>query len=273
MMAQIKAWDWLSDLQEEHGCPIALAGDTLHHWKASPSLLVQLLRHFPRSVYATIGQHDIRQHNLETLDQSGMMVLSEADRVTLLEEGVVESFEDFDLHSFPYGTTPRKISRPSSKPRVALCHLMTWHKETPFPGCTSDNATALLERLQGFQLVVTGDNHIPFVVEDEGRFLVNPGSLLRFTAAQRQHRPRVYLWYADQQKVKTVYAPIDKTVVSRAHIETKEEVDKRIESFVKHLNTDWEVGLSFTRNMKSFLSTNKGTNKRVQKRIWTMCEE
>ena len=61
---------------------------------------------------------------------------------------------------------------------------------------------------------------------------MNPGSIYRMEASQENHKPRVYLWYAETNTVEPVYIPIESGVISREHLETKEERDIRINAFI-----------------------------------------
>jgi len=135
-------------------------------------------------------------------------------------------------------------------------HIMTYQGKEPWPGCTAPKGAELLRKYPQYDLILTGDNHKPFTETYQGRLLVNPGSIFRLTASQEEFRPRVYLWYADTNTVEPVYLPIKQGVISREHIEHKEERDNRINAFISTLDTDWEAELSFEDNLKKFEETN-----------------
>ena len=122
----------------------------------------------------------------------------------------------------------------------------------------SKDGLALLKKFPEYDLILTGDNHKPFVVEYEGRYLVNPGSMMRTTAAQVDHTPRVYLWYAESNKIDIHYLPITDDVVSREHLlptKKKEENEKRMDSFITALKNKKELKFSFRDNMNASLKT------------------
>jgi len=78
------------------------------------------------------------------------------------------------------------------------------------------------------------------------------------TAAQQDHKPRVYLYYSNTNTVLPVYIPINENVISREHIELIEKRDKRINEFVTKLNdTRWDSKLSFEENLEIFFTSNK----------------
>ncbi len=146
----------------------------------------------------------------------------------------------------------------SSSRGVAVWHHFVWDgKELPWPGCEEMTAKKVLKKYPQYDLIVTGDHHKPFVCEYEGRLLVNPGCLTRQVADYTDHKPRVYLWYADTNTVEPYYLTAQEGAVSREHIEVKEERDKRIDAFVSRLSDEWEVGLSFEENLKRFISSNQ----------------
>jgi len=138
---------------------------------------------------------------------------------------------------------------------MLVWHVMTYMKK-PWPDCTDPLATKLLRQHSQYDLIVTGHNHQAFWTEEEGRLLVNPGSLTRQTAAQLEFKPRVYLYYASSNSVSPVYLPIEEDVISRDHIDAANQRDDRIDAFISQLQGDWKVGMSFEENLEEFKKAN-----------------
>lgn len=223
-------------------CPIIHAGDLYNHWKPSPFLISETIASLRGSDFRAIyGQHDLPQHNLELAYKCGMDTLYQANRIEILK----------NTH---FGQKP-VVAWANYSHQVLVWHKLVWEKKAPH---WSNDPTALeiLKEYPQYDLIVTGDNHASFVVEHEGRLLVNPGSLTRQTADQANHKPRVYLWYAETNTVEPIYLPIEEGVISREHIERKQDRDKRIEAFVERLNEDWEADISFERNLDQFEKAN-----------------
>lgn len=256
LAAQWRKLKWLRNLQNEHGCPVLDAGDLLNRWKPSPELLALALQYLPEDMITVPGNHDLPGHNIEFLQKSGLAVLSAAHRLQV----ALKPFSRSDFLAYPYPwdseLTPC-TAKANGLPRVAICHVMVWQGETPWPGCEDFSGKELLRRMTGYDLILTGDNHKPMVESYEGRLLVNPGSLMRTTAAQVDHRPRVYLWYADDNTVEPVYVPIESGVVSREHLEIKEEKDQRMQAFIDKLESGYEVSACFQRSLESFFRANR----------------
>lgn len=253
---QTRKWQWLCALQEKYNCPVLDSGDVFDQWKSPPWLEVLALQNTPLEFYTVPGNHDLPGHNLENFARSSLAVLQAAGRAQVLLQPRYEAFAN--LYPFPWGAAlaPR-TDDDNGLPCVAMCHVMTYEGESPWPGCTDTEAKRLLRRMKGYDLVLTGHNHKPFVVELNGRLLVNPGSLMRTTADQADFQPRVYLWFADTNEVEPVFVPIQPGVVSRKHLDRKAQKDGRMAAFVDSLSGEYEVGARFEHNLEAFFANNQ----------------
>ena len=209
---QWKAIERIRDLQQTYKCPVIHAGDLFHHWKPSPALLSQALWFLPEEFFTIYGQHDLPQHNWELRSKSGLHTLEVADRVKVLD----------GCH---YGQEPKEHARidfPTTGKSILVWHHLTYISK-PFPGASGGMAEGILRKYPQYDLIVTGDNHQSFSVEYKGRLLVNPGNITRQTADQADFQPRVALWYAETNTIEWVNLPKQEGVISREHIEIKEE--------------------------------------------------
>lgn len=263
LSAQTAKLKFLSDLQKEHNCPILCSGDLFHHWKPSPELLSYALENLPDGIVAIPGQHDLEAHNLKNIKRSGIYALAAAGKIKLLSpDKRLDNRFDYgrEIQGFPWGVdlTHCKGTEYNKKSAVALVHKLVYQGKPPFPGAENIGRTgkAILKQMEGFDLVLSGDNHQCFTEAYGDQLLVNPGSFMRTTAAQADHEPCVFLWYAESNEVEQVFLLINKDAVSREHIEVKEERDERIEAFVSKLEGGVEVGVSYEDNMKRFLAKN-----------------
>jgi DNA repair exonuclease SbcCD nuclease subunit len=233
--------DFIADLQHQYNCPVLHAGDLFDYWKPSPMLLSETIKHLPKQFYTVYGNHDLPQHNLDLAYKSGIYCLQQSNALSIMPE-------------CSWGQSPKKFS--STLYDILVWHVATYQGKEPYPGCVDPSAAKLLRKYPQYNLIVTGDNHKSFVEEFERRLLVNPGSIFRMDADQITHRPRVYLWYAETNTVIPVHLPIETDVISREHIEIKEQRDQRIEAFVSQLNGEWSASLSFENNLQQFEKEN-----------------
>jgi DNA repair exonuclease SbcCD nuclease subunit len=260
--AQGLKFSFILGLAAEFKVPLYVAGDFFDQPKVSQYLeawVIRTIRECGKPEIIVIpGQHDLPNHNLDLIDKSSLMVL--------------ESALSLKIRKTPWdiGFAVEKIKERT----VMLMHTMVY-KETPIhEKVGGSKAAALLKRNPKADIMITGDNHETFIVEKEGRLLVNPGSMMRMDADQAKHRPVVFLYSAKNNKVKPVYLSIEKEVLSREHLDRKEIKNKKILSFVRRIKDDYEVGISFRKNMKAFLTANeKKIRPPVKDLVWELIDQ
>jgi len=267
MYAQQNKLEYISSLQKKYQCIVLCAGDIFDHWKPSPWLISFALKYLPDELIAIPGQHDLPQHNLDLIEKSGFNALMEAGKIEYDDHEYIWTGPYADIYTVPFGqkipTIVKKrwikhIGLNIAVAPVLMLHQLTWQKE-PWPGAPPEgNVKKLLKENPDFDLIITGDNHQAFTEEYEGRLLINPGSIMRSTAKQIDFQPRVYLWNAESNTVTAEYLPIEKDVVSRAHLEAQEKRTNRLDSFIEILQSEeFEIGVSFEENIKQVLKSTK----------------
>ena len=256
---------FIFDLSIEHDCPVLIAGDVGDKSSWPNSLLVWFLRKSGTGAFKRLviipGQHDLPSHNLENIDKSGMGVLAivneKIDVITIPGTGV-RIADDIFVYGYPFGTETVEKNG-DAKYKVAMIHKLVIEdkSEHEWQDEVVTSAKTLLKNYPEYQLILSGDNHKPFVVNFRGRLLVNPGSLMRSRADQVNHKPRVYLWYKDTNEVEPVYLPIDQDVLDRTHIDETNQRNDRVTAYVKHLKENTDVTFSFEDNMEKEFRNNR----------------
>lgn len=296
--AMEKKLDFILSLSGKHNCPILVAGD-LGDTPQWPNWLLEwcISKFKGHKIYVIPGQHDLPNHRIDLWEKSGIGVLHAAEVIEII--GILKTEEDkyvighfppkfadkysFCLVPFPYGTPikeldwGKKYEKPK-EPMIAMAHQMVLKTDPLWPGQHSSKAYQLLKKYPEYSVILTGDNHSPFTEKQGGRWLINPGSMMRTTVGQIDHKPRVYLWYAEGNIIEKIYLPIqagDK-VINQEHIQAaikeREQRDKRIQAVVRRIREDVEIRLSFLENMEKYLTKHK-TRTRVKEKIWEACEK
>jgi len=262
-------------VQEKYNVPIIHAGDLFDSWKCSHELVRWAVQHLPE-MYSVAGQHELRGHLTSNLDKSPLGVLIAAKRVRLLSNNpiIVPSRTDSNHVTAIYGSSwgdkiePEYLpGEPLSITKIAVIHQLVWHKKKPFPGAPkSGTARSVIKQYPWADVIVSGDNHEAFSVTTKTQRLVNCGSVLRTTAKQVNHEPRIWLLFADRT-VKRVYFRVDPSVISREHIDQKAKSEAELESFIERLREDVELGLEYESNLQAHFQTNK-ERKQVEDIVW-----
>jgi len=287
--------DWLAAMEKkvrfilalaQKSPPLLIAGDLFD--KARPGdfmerWLMDLIREFGidgDDIIVVPGQHDLPYHSLKEAGDSGLGVLEAADRITMIADtgdhllGFMSGCErnDMDIYGAAYGEKPPdKYWNPNRKMAVLLWHHMVINQPL-WPGQIADKAQSILRKYKQFDLIVTGDNHQSFAIADESippRFIINPGSMMRLTAAQVNHKPCVYEW--KDGRVRGILLPIEPDVLDLTQLEEDKERDERIAAFVERLGMEREMGLSYKKNLKRFFTENE-VDPDVESLVWRCAE-
>lgn len=260
---QWKKVKFINQLQQRYDCALINAGDTFNHWKPSPHLLSETIKHLPCEIngldakmITVYGNHELPQWNLQLAYKSGIDTLLNAGKIFILPNyhwGQVPPEKNEFRFCIKNILTDQRIGG-----WILVWHVMTFPQgKPPWPGCEDMTAEEILDKYPQFDLIVTGHNHSTFVVKQDGRLLVNPGSLTRQTADQVDHHPCVFLWYAEDNTVEKVIVPHQEGVISREHLDKVKERDERVERFISQMSAQYKVGLSFEENLERFASENK----------------
>jgi DNA repair exonuclease SbcCD nuclease subunit len=260
---QKKKLSFIAELANKYEIPIILAGDLFHKWKTSPrieSLIIEQLKKTKQYLIAIPGNHDLPAHNVKEIKRSSYNVIYQTGLIR-------KDHENFQAYTFPYGKEIENNKRKNTKLKICIAHQLTYDIKKPWADCQADSATKLLKKYNGYDLILTGDNHQSFTRKYEGKLLVNPGSITRQTAGQIDFKPSVYIWYSDNT-VKRVFLPIEKDVINREHLKKAEERSKKLETFIETLKNNKDIDLNFEKNMEKHININPDIHDRVIKKIW-----
>lgn len=255
---QKEKWNFIKDTIDKYQVPFLIGGDVFdtpnpQHWLLSWWLSLGI------NITTVAGQHDLPAHNINNIDKSGLKVLEAAGRANILGGDKEYEFNDCIVHGFNWNETPKPIkNKKEGKTYIALIHYMVYEKEPPFPGAENvgGNAKKLMRMLRGYDLILSGDNHVPFTVKTDNQLLVNPGSIMRTTSKQIDHLPALYMYFSGSNEVVPVYLPIKKENVSREHLMASEREEAKINAFVERLSDDFEISLSFRKNIEEYTAKN-----------------
>lgn len=272
MAAQESKIRQVMELSARESIPVIIAGDLGEraYW-TNPLLtwFMGILADYgekPALMATVLGQHDLPYHQPGKYGECGVRVLEQAEFLSVL--GKPGAGPHVTPWAYFYGAWwEQPVPKPDKGPAVLVMHRMVIDSPL-WPGQQAPQARTILRKHPGYRLIVTGDNHKTFVAEMDGRLLVNPGSLMRRTAAQIDHRPCVFLWRAEDNELEQVFLDVNPGAVTRDHMpEVTEDPDARMEAFVERFGASREVGLSFQDNLQAFFDKND-VSQAVQDKVW-----
>ena len=277
---QEKKLDYILNLQKKHGVPILDAGDVFD--KAVSSLflncfILEKIKKINNKIITIPGNHDLVNHSLELFKKSNLYLLSLAStnfyvlRNDLINE-YYEILPDVVVYGQEYCTKLPKINvleKHIKYKKILLLHAMIFEKEKN-KYIEGHTAKEILNKYKNFDIIITGHNHKTFVVQNNKQILINPGSLMRMSIDQINHKPSIFLLY-DDFTIQQQNIPIADNVFDNTYIEIqklKKENKIKIEKFINNINKkNIKSNKDYITNVENYIIKNK-INKNIQNYIW-----
>lgn len=244
---QQKALNQIAQICENKNAPLMVVGDIFNS-NSDTSFecinMVQKLADYIGGIYILAGNHDLLYHSSENIDKSAIGVLLQSENVFKIEDYSDEfSAPNFDeeRNSMPYMFIHTLTIPSKDKPDFIQC-------ETP---------ESLLEKYPTAKWIFTGDYHKNFVYEKNGRYVINPGCLIRQVSDMKDYQCGVYLVDTGMEQIEFIPIIDNEELVNDEYIIRENEREERIESFVNKLKDVESVSLDFIDNVEKALLVNK----------------
>lgn len=254
-----------------YNCPILIAGDIGDKPQWENWVLKKYIEKFKKhsqKIYVLPGQHDLPNHRLDKLDESGLGVLIASKAATLLlREPVYILGIDIGIYPVQFKNKIFKVKSNEDEQHIVIIHQLVsqsklWEGQRNFTF-----AKSLLKKFPCYKLIVSGDNHQSFVEEYEGRLLVNPGSIMRTSISQKDFKPAIYLWYVETNTIKKIFIPIEQDGFKPTS-EVIEMINIEGNKFIQTLKKNYDILVSFENNMRNYLNRNHSISKKVKEKIY-----
>lgn len=229
-------------------CPILCAGDVFHKWNSSAELINFALTSLPNDMIVIPGQHDLPYHNLEDIDKSAFWTLTLAGKYKVLFETntCIPINSISSCIGFPFGVPVDVIRRSKQKEELAIgmVHEYTWIKGKSFPDAPAEGNAATKPDWQGYDIMITGDNHIPFLIRCGKCLIYNPGSLMRRNSDQLNHEPEVGLIWSTGE-IQQIKLNISEDVFDQTAADEVTPENPKLKEFLDGLLSLQDVTLDF----------------------------
>lgn len=244
---QQKALNQIAEICENKNAPLMVVGDIFNS-NSDTSFecinMVQKLADRIGGIYILAGNHDLIYHSSENINKSAIGVLLQSENIYKIKDYSDEfSAPNFDeeRNPMPYMFIHTLTIPSKDKPDFIQC-------ETP---------ESLLEKYPTAKWIFTGDYHKNFVYEEDSRYVINPGCLIRQVSDMKNYQCVVY--FIDTEKEIIEFIPIidNEELVNDEYIIRENEREERIESFVNKLKDVESVSLDFIDNVEKALLVNK----------------
>lgn len=263
---EFKKLSFVFDYAKKNDCIQLWAGDifdTPRSWYILSSMIsfFNSLGKY-NDVFVILGQHDMYMRSEDT-DSTTFGVLYSMGFLHLLKEKPMSFFGKVNVYGASFGQDVPKANL--NEHNILVIHKMIvdiklWKDQQNVVSCQN-----FLMNNSEYDLIVCGDAHQRFIFVHDGRIICNSGPLLRLEASKEMyaHEPGFFVYDSDTRKIQWVMIPHSKAedVLSRIHIETKEQVNETLEKFIQSMTTnDNTFDFNFVDNLMSFMEKNTVSN-------------
>lgn len=245
--SQQKALNQIAEICENKNAPLMVVGDIFNS-NSDTSFecinMVQKLADYIGGIYLIAGNHDLPYHSSENIYKSAIGVLFQSENVFKIED----YSDDFSAPNFD--------EERNSMPYMFIHTLTIPSKDKPdFIEC--ETPESLLKKYPTAKWIFTGDYHKNFVYEKDGRYVINPGCLIRQVSDMKDYQCGVYFVDTDKEVIEFIPIIDDEKLVNDEYIIRQDEREERIENFVNKLKDVESVSLDFIDNVEKALLVNK----------------
>lgn len=272
MASQKELLDFIVDQANERDAHLLITGDLFDVPRVPPkivSMFLDAIGPLMNKCIIIAGNHCLPWHKEENVMDSSIGILK------VLSED--EDSKIVYLDADEYTEDGRFEHSAKLEDDLYIVHTLTFPTVGEIPyGASATSAYQLLEKYPEARFIFTGDYHHEFVVEDEGRCVINPGCMTVQAADMLEYRPRVYFVDTGSKidvSVKSDKEPVYRVMnskieaielpppppeyLTRNHLDQQKERDERIASFVETIMHDGQIGLSFEDNLERAIASNK----------------
>lgn len=242
---------------------ILIAGDIFDTGKPQSFLKMYYVMAplFSGNVVTIPGNHDLSYKSMGYMNETAYGALSKITGMHIEEPTILN--DEYEIHPFGFGEEMEHRTPVFGRKMIAMTHQFVYDKKLPFD--LGVHALDLLHKFPEYAIILSGDNHQHFIFEDAGRFLVNPGSLMRMDADQIDYKPRAVI--LEDGKFSLLDIPIENNVVSRKHIEVRSASLLARENIMAYLELAKTADSETYDFLASLLESTQGLEDEIVKQI------
>jgi len=264
--------NYIFNLAEKENCKAILqAGDLFDSPDQSNKVeieLIKLLRDSYCPIFTIFGQHDCKFRNRDNVALQKFSV----DNLVNIADNTGNIIDNICIYGASWEEAVPKVEDVNAI-NILIIHKMIT-KDGPLWYNHENYITAneMLRKYDSYDLIVSGDNHQHFTQGTKfGSMLINCGSLMRTTIAQRDHTPCIYIVDTETNEITQHKIPI-KPIGEVMNLELADELKERneaLEAFMTGLSSEYKVELSFEDNLTNLMKANN-VGREIQGIVYTM---
>lgn len=223
----------------------------------------KMIEEYGISVITDFGQHDLRMRN--QTDTGLHALLETSERVIRASRSVIINDVYVSCAEFGAAIPQAQVGYFN----ILMTHRMVVKAKLWDGQKGAIYGSVLLNQYPEYEVMVTGDNHQNFFVEDKERILINAGSMMRSTIAQIDHKPKIYILEVQNKSIidlVEIAIPIEpaEKVFRLERVERTKAADQNREAYIAGLQEHKAQDLHFEDELNHYTAANNIEQEVVQ---------
>jgi len=252
LITQRKHLDFIAEQVKKNNAELYIAGDIFDTPTVAPVITNMMIDFLKKCsavapVHMIAGNHDLPYHSIQRMDECSFGALRK-----LIGGNEGTACYDFDTEPTD-GTEQSRI--------VMLHHFSVPTEADVLPNRDCYTADKLIELFPRANIIITGDNHIPWTVKRRNKLIVNCGTLMKRNAIEAEHKCGV--WLIDNSHIEAKYIDysehndrwIDTAYLDARH--EREESKERYENLLQELRSGMTGAYDFPSTLEAYVNTNR----------------
>jgi len=201
-------------------------------------------------ILTVLGQHDTKNHHIHNTNIP-TSVLQSSKVLKVLGNIPFDPYEKLHIYGASWGQEIPEIQNKDVF-NVLIIHKMIvkdkalWNEQEDYV-----LANKFLKS-NGFDLIVSGDNHQKFVYAYDNRTLINAGSLMRTSINQNKHEPAAFVFDPITREINEIKIPVKPfgEVFNMVKHKEQETTKEELRSLVESLKQDYLPMSDFLKNLE-----------------------
>ena len=228
-----------------------------------------------KEFYVVLGQHDLYLGSSD-VTKTATNVLRSADAIMAILHSNSGYIFQPTLRCRLWGTSFGEVV-PEFEKKDNAFDILVIHAAIGYPLFNEHKIKypeEFLNEHPNYDLIVCGDYHYPFEFCSEGRWIINPGAMVRLTRSSRdlEHKPSVVVFDTENREFERIYLKILPQETAFDLTSSEKSVEFNTDLFNSIQDHDTFAGINFEHNLEQFFSENQISNE-IRKIIAETMEE
>ncbi len=231
---------------------VIFGGDLFDKPNISNSTIIDTIKeisNLQKPLYVVIGNHDIMGYSKDSLYSSAIGILIETKVCKLLEEEIIGNVRIKAMHCYD--------KEVFDDIKQGYLNILVAHKPITNINIPSKIDLTNLLTINKYDIILSGDIHMPHLIEYNNKYFINPGAAVRTSLVEKEREPKfLVLDITDKITYKLITIPHQKNIFISTANKTNVLDDSFITDYIDKINKTKVEKISLEEQIEQYIIQN-----------------